>query len=125
MEKDEEDLGGLGERLAARHLKKLGYRILARNFDSGSGEADIIAEESGEIVFVEVKTRRDIRKGTPLDAVTRAKRRRLAGAAKSFLKLKHLADRPARFDVVGVRVAPGGAPQEIELVKNAFTLSDL
>ena len=53
------NIGDRGEALAARELKKHGYRILAKNFRSAHGEIDIIAEDRDVLVFVEVKTRKD------------------------------------------------------------------
>ena len=66
-------LGQLGEDAAARYLKRLGYKILARGHDSRLGELDIIAVDSRTIVFVEVKTRRSTQAGHPAGRSTRAK----------------------------------------------------
>ncbi len=58
-------LGSSGERLAAGWLEARGFRVLARNWRCAYGELDLIAEEAGELVFIEVKTRRGIAHGAP------------------------------------------------------------
>ncbi len=113
--------GCRGEQLAAAFLQRRGYRLLERNFRVRGGEIDLIAEERGVIVFVEVKTRASQRYGEPAAAVTRRKQERLSRAALAFLVRRGLTDRPARFDVVTVRLA-GGRPPVIELFTNAFEL---
>src|SRR5947209_7314149 len=69
-------IGRRGEEAAAEQLKAAGYRILARNYRCPSGEIDLVAEERGVLVFVEVKTRSSAAYGSPRDAVTPAKRRK-------------------------------------------------
>lgn len=51
------DLGAAGEAMAARELLKLGYRLIDTNVRMKMGELDIVAEEGGEMVVVEVRTR--------------------------------------------------------------------
>jgi putative endonuclease len=120
-------LGTEGEEIAVRYLKRRGYRILERNYRIRLGEIDIIAEQGTDLVFVEVKTRADAQFGSPFESVTLPKQRQLAKVALEYLSRKNWHNRPARFDVVGVRVTtpdalrPGDA--SIELVQNAFDLS--
>src|SRR5947209_4231245 len=78
-------LGASGERVAANWLEARGYRILARNWRCPYGELDLIAEQNGEIIFVEVKTRRGATHGAPEEAITPAKRVRLIAAAQTYL----------------------------------------
>ncbi|MEJ2744403.1 MAG: YraN family protein [bacterium] len=121
MRRDE--LGVEGERLAERFLRKRGYRILARNFRCPRGEIDLVARDGATVVFVEVKGKRTGKFGSPLEAVTARKRRRLALVANYYLtafKLHHLR---TRFDVVGIRWVTGGEPS-IVLVKDAFRTSN-
>ncbi|MBQ7373956.1 MAG: YraN family protein [Clostridia bacterium] len=61
--------GKIGEDLVVKYLKKLGYRLVKRNFTTPFGEADVIVEKDGEIVFVEVKARNNDAFGEPKDAV--------------------------------------------------------
>jgi putative endonuclease len=104
-------LGGRGEQAAADHLKQAGYRILARNHQTGIGEIDILAEDlaSGMLVVVEVKTARGDAP-PPEVHVNTAKQRKLAQLAACLAKQRRFADRAIRFDVVGV-VWPDGAAQ--------------
>jgi putative endonuclease len=112
-------LGRRGEDVAARHLKRRGYKILGRHVCLPSGELDLVALDGDTVVFVEVKTRESDQHGDPSDAVTPAKQRRLTRLAVTFLKRYGLHDRPARFDVVAVTWPPGEKPR-IEHFKNAF-----
>jgi putative endonuclease len=102
-------LGASGERVAAGWLEARGYRIVARNWRCPYGELDLVAEHDGELVFVEVKTRRGQGHGAPEEAVTPVKRRRLIAAAQSYLAEAALEDRPYRIDVVAVDLGPAGA----------------
>ena len=62
-------LGQRGEKEAARHLQRLGYKILARGRRLASGELDLVALDGRTIVFVEVKTRTSQDAGHPANAV--------------------------------------------------------
>jgi len=106
---DRASLGLLGEDVAARHLAAAGFRILDRRWRSAHGEIDLVAEERGEIVFVEVKTRRGVGYGLPEEAVTAAKRAHLRASVMSYLKAKGLSGRPFRIDIMAVSIT-GGAP---------------
>ena len=86
------------------------------------GEIDIIAEEQGTLVFVEVKTRRGHQCGHPFEAVTPAKCRQISKVALQYLAETGREGHSARFDVVAISFAGEGAPM-VELVKNAFDLS--
>ena len=109
-------LGALGEKAAARHLQRLGYRVVAR---CPVGELDLIAVDGGSIVFVEVKTRRSADAADPEVNVTSAKRRQLTRAARYYLMHKSAQDHPARFDVVAVVLPDSGKPS-IEHFVDAF-----
>ena len=117
-------LGDEGERIAARHLKKLGYRILAKQARSKLGEIDIIALDGDTIVFVEVKSRRDHRDGSPAEAVDRRKQVKLTQLSLAWLKKRKLLGRPTRFDVVAIRWDSKGEPI-VTHYKNAFEAADL
>jgi putative endonuclease len=113
-------LGRLGERLAARHLKRSGYKVLHRNFRGvKGGEIDIVCRHGEALVFVEVKTRSGEAYGRPGAAVDAEKRRRIARGAMAWLRMLSLPDITFRFDVVEVLVAE---PPEIRVIENAFGL---
>ncbi len=95
-------LGNEGERLAARYLRRQGYKILARRYRTALGELDLIARDGACIVFVEVKTRRSTVAGQPHEAVDRAKQAQLTRLALAFLKRYRRLEQPARFDVISI-----------------------
>lgn len=112
-------LGPAGERLAAKHLRKLGYRILARGHRQRRGEIDIIALDGKCVVFVEVKARATVDSGQPYEAVDERKQQLLTRAALIYLKQNKLLESQARFDVVSI-VYPHGEPPELRHIKHAF-----
>lgn len=116
--------GTHGERLAARHLKMHGLQILARQVRNRYGEIDLIARDGHTIVFVEVKTRTSVAKGTPKEAVTASKQRQITRAAIAWLKQRRLFGSRSRFDVISIVHPPGTSPQ-IEHIRNAFEATDL
>ena len=107
-------LGKKGERLVAEYLKKQGCKIIEKNYRTPFGEADIIAKDGDEIIFVEVKTRTNDKYGTPAESVVRKKRETYAKIAK-FYWLKIGEEPNARFDVAEVY-----ADGTIEYIPNAF-----
>jgi putative endonuclease len=113
--------GEQGESLAAWYLKKNGYKIIEQNYRSHLGEIDIIAREKKTIVFVEVKSRRSVRYGSPKWAVTPKKQRKISMIALHYLKATRQMGQKARFDVVAI-TSNRDEPQ-IEIVKNAFELA--
>lgn len=112
-------LGAEGERAAERYLRKLGYRIVTRNYLCRQGEIDLVALDGTMIVFVEVKTHTSRELEDPESAVTPEKQRRVILAANIFLRQTHSTGRAARFDIVAVTGEPGGE-LEIEHFINAF-----
>ena len=106
-------VGALGERLAARHLEEKGYRVLERNFSVRGGEADILAAHGGLIVVVEVKARRSVRFGTPAQAVTARKRRRVLLAGQIYCRKNGHSLSRLRGDVVSVMFRRGREEPEI------------
>jgi putative endonuclease len=116
----EKSLGQRGEAAAARFLKRLGYKIVARGDRSVGGELDLVAVDGRTVVFVEVKTRRSQDPGSPAEAVDGVKQRRLTRAAGVFLKRHGLLDYPARFDVVAVTWPDNRRRPQIEHFQNAF-----
>lgn len=110
-------LGSRGELVAAKHLAKAGYKILARNYRTNRGEIDIIARKGDLLVFCEVKTRTGGRHA-PHRQVTGEKQARIRRAARSYLS--HYEVRPScRFDVISIVWPEEGEPK-IEHLPNAF-----
>lgn len=107
-------LGKKGEKLVAAYLKKRGYKLLAQNYVTPFGEADVIAKDKDEIVFIEVKTRTSDSFGAPKEAVGVNKQRRYYQIAK-FYGLQTGEEPNARFDVAEVY-----ADGKIEYYENAF-----
>ncbi len=114
-------VGKKGEELAAAYLASAGYRILDRNYRCMFGEIDIVAEEGGNIVFIEVKSRRSLAYGDPQLAVGYRKQRQISLVALHYIEEKQKHGCNARFDVVAVKILPVGT--KIELIKNAFELA--
>jgi putative endonuclease len=114
-----QELGILGENLAVEELTRRGYAILERRYRTRYGEIDIVAEEQGTIVFVEVKAREDATFGTAAEQVTTHKQRKVASRAVEYLARKRVTDRPCRFDVVAIDCA-GTAEQTITVYAHAF-----
>ena len=83
-------------------------RILARNFRCRSGEIDIVADDRGTVVFVEVKERRGDSHGTAVEAVTPTKRRRIVRAARVYAATHGLSESALRFDVLAIDWGPEG-----------------
>ncbi len=114
------ELGAIGEEAAVRLLGRRGYRIRERNVRCPMGELDVVAEDGGTLVFVEVKTRSTVEYGNPFESISPMKQRRLLRLAVYYLATRRLADRPCRFDAVAVIIAPDGRVQRLELLVNAF-----
>ena len=91
MSDDPRHLGRLGERLAAEHFERLGYRILARNYRTRFGELDLVVTDEEVLVFCEVKTRRS---GSPWENLGVAKRGQVRRMARAWLAQAR--DRPRR-----------------------------
>ncbi|HHW78678.1 MAG TPA: YraN family protein [Xanthomonadaceae bacterium] len=112
--------GTAAEELARRYLEARGLTLVTRNFRCRAGELDLIMRDGGQLVFVEVRSRRHARYGTPAESVTRTKQQRLLRAAAFYLQRQRL-DLPCRFDVVAILQADG-EPQ-LEWIRDAFQLT--
>ncbi|MDP1796811.1 MAG: YraN family protein [Planctomycetaceae bacterium] len=112
--------GTRGELAAERYLERLGYRVLRRQHRNVGGELDLIVLDGDTVVFVEVKTRRGVTHGQPVDAVDRNKQRRMTRAALVFLKQQRWMDRRSRFDIVTVVWAAVPSPPQITHYRHAF-----
>ena len=118
---DSRSRGAWGEDRAAEFLRGRGYVILARNYRCRYGEVDIIASQGGYLAFVEVKLRKSSQYGTPGEAVTCAKQKKLRTTALTWLQ-EHPTRLQPRFDVIEI-LAPQGeatAAPRINHIINAF-----
>ena len=103
------------EKKAAQYLETLGYQILEQNFRCRTGEIDLIAKESGYLVFIEVKYRTDTRMGEPQEAVDYRKQRKICRTVDYYcLKHRISPQQPCRFDVAACRA------DEWNVIRNAF-----
>lgn len=110
--------GRRGERIAERHLRRLGYRIVTRNYRAAGAEIDIIAMDGETIVFVEVKRRTGTAAGTPEESVNIAKQNQIRRAAMAFIAQYRAAERDSRFDVVAI--VETSRSRRLQHLKDAF-----
>jgi putative endonuclease len=113
-------LGERGEEIAAAYLGGQGYEVLARNWRCSAGELDIVAREGGTLAFVEVRTRRGDRFGTPEESITPTKQAKLVELAQTYLQEHDLADENWRIDVVAVEMDGRGGVKRLNLIRNAI-----
>ncbi len=106
-------VGSYGERLAERHLERVGMRVLTRNWRCGLGELDLVALDGVTLVGVEVKTRTQTAFGSPLEAITWEKAERLHRLVTAYAREQRLAPIGVRVDCVGVTQV-GSAPARLE-----------
>ena len=103
------ELGDYGERLAARFLEDHGLQVIDRNWRCAHGELDLVARDGDCLVFCEVKTRRSVRFGDPLEAVTGEKAVRLRRLAAAWLRAHDVHGARVRIDVVAI-LRPSSGP---------------
>lgn len=109
-------IGTKGEEIACSYLKKLGWKILEKNFRySKYAEIDIIAKETNTIVFVEVKTRTTSNFGHPFEAINTKKINNIYKAALSYLKSTQERYEDYRIDIISIL---GNSNPKIEHIKN-------
>ncbi|HYO62983.1 MAG TPA: YraN family protein [Pyrinomonadaceae bacterium] len=129
-------LGRRGEELAAAHLTRRGYRLVASNFKIHVGrdrrgapvqaELDLVAYDGPVLCFVEVKTRASDRFAAPEANVDLRKQRQITRAARAYRRLLGLARTPYRYDVLSVLLPPPDAsgrqpPPRLRLLRNFWT----
>jgi len=120
MTRTSDGVGAYGERRAVEYLvHEAGMQVLDRNWRCSDGEIDIVARDGAALVFVEVKTRRDLTFGPPEEAVIIEKRRRLRRLALRWLAQSTVRPDEIRFDVVSV-LRPRRGPAVVEHVRAAF-----
>ncbi len=113
-------IGAAGEKIAKEYLISKGYLIEAMNFHSKYGEIDIIAKNDKYIVFVEVKTRKQLSIVSPAEAVTKNKRNKIIKTAFVYMESNIINMQP-RFDVIEIITKDNGAKiKNINHIENAF-----
>jgi putative endonuclease len=122
VKKDErKQVGRLGEICAAQYLRSLDYSIADRNWKCRSGEIDLIAEENGTLIFIEVRTRTGRTTfGTPAESVDARKQRQVRATAQVYLHRTQAHERKIRFDVISIILDRDGTAAELRHIKNAF-----
>ncbi|MFR9069339.1 MAG: YraN family protein [Paraclostridium sp.] len=108
--------GDLGESLATKYLQSKGAYIIENKFKIKPGEIDIIAKLNDEILFVEVKSRSNIKYGYPSESVNYKKKTKIVNVAKYYILKHKLEEMPVRFDVIEVYLKDN----KINHIENAF-----
>lgn len=111
--------GKEAEAYAEKYLEKIGYQILKKNFRFGKGEIDIIAKDGNVLVFVEVKWRENLNKGTPESSITRTKILQLKKIAEGYFYINKINSQECRFDVIAITGDLNNNPK-INHLKTAF-----
>lgn len=112
-------IGKYGENKACEYLLKNNYKIIDKNFLCKQGEIDIIAISNvNELIFIEVKTRKNLKYGMPCEAVTPHKIRNILLSSKYYIYLNHFHNINIRYDVIEVYWIDNGL--KINHIKNAF-----
>ena len=114
-------VGDEGEARAEAYLRGRGFRILGRNVRSPLGELDLVADDHGVLVFVEVKRRRTGAFGGAIEAVNARKRAKLVQLAAQYLAQHGIRNRACRFDVVVIQ-DHSGSSEALQHITNAFDL---
>jgi len=120
LTKERLSLGELGERLALKKIKRLGYKFIAKNYRCPLGEIDLIARDGDCLVFIEIKTRRGRSIGFAKEAINKRKIRQISKVALAYMKENNCFDVKARFDAIAINIK--GDREEIEVIPNAFDL---
>ena len=108
-------IGSKKEKLASDYLERNGLKILKSNYRNRFGEIDLIARDGNILVFIEVKYRKDAKKGHPEEAVNASKAQKICRVADHYrLYAKTDYATQIRFDVVAIE------GEEIRWYKNAF-----
>lgn len=112
-------LGKIGEDIAEELLRSKGYKIIKRNFRFGKGEIDIIAKDGDCLVFVEVKSRKNLDFGEPEYSITKSKQKQLKKIAEAYFYINGIDEQLCRFDVITI-VGEKREEMKINHIENAF-----
>lgn len=117
------ETGNLGEKLAREFLEQRGYSVIETNYRSPSGEIDIIARQNDYLVFIEVRTKRGPRFGSPEESVTALKKKHLISSAAHYCQTHENLPPSYRIDFVAVELGRDNKSVRISLIENAVTES--
>ncbi|BCX02133.1 MAG: UPF0102 protein [Candidatus Roseilinea sp.] len=117
------DVGAWGEAIAANYLEQRGYTVRARNWRSGHGELDIVAERGETIVFVEVRTRRSDTYGRPEETISPRKRAKLIATAQAYLDEHGFHDAQWQIDVIAIELDARNATSQLEHIECAIEMA--
>lgn len=120
MKKYNKLIGNYGEDLAKNFLNDKGYKIIATNFRSSTGEIDIIARHNDILIFIEVKSRFSSNYGFPIEAVNYIKYKKLLNTAKYYLYKNKITNNFIRFDVIEVFLDSESKKSKINHIEDAF-----
>lgn len=112
------EVGKIGEQIAENFLVKKGYELVLRNFGTKFGEIDLIMKQNDILVFIEVKTKKGLRFGTPEEMFSRGKYERVKRMATVYLKGEEV---PCRIDMVAVELDDNNLPVDVRHYENVTT----
>lgn len=116
--------GNEQELLAASFLESKGLKLISRNYLCRAGEIDLIMQDLVDLVFVEVRYRKNVLYGSAAESVTTQKKRRLIRAAHHYLQSKNIGQQfSCRFDVIAISSAANGNHAKVQWIQAAFDLS--
>ena len=119
MTTEKQNIGKLGEDIAVKYLEKHGYKILDRNYHKPWGEIDIVAQQSDELVFVEVKAQNQAFEWRPEENITRHKKHQLSRIVTTYLKANKIPeDQNWRVDVLAITLDFKTKNASVEHIQN-------
>lgn len=114
-----QNTGKLGENIAVKYLENHGYSVLERNYRKPWGEIDIVAQQSHELVFCEVKTQNQKLEWRPEENVTRHKKHQLSRIIITYLKEHKISENQDwRIDVLAIKLDFETQNAQIEHIQN-------
>lgn len=117
MKQDNKLIGKIGEGYARELLENKGYRMVEKNYSNRWGEIDLIFDDNGVLVFVEVKTKKGLDFGTPEEMYTVGKRNKVKRMATMYLDGREV---KCRIDMIAVVLGPDDCPVSIKHYENVY-----
>jgi putative endonuclease len=114
------DTGNLGEQLACSFLANNGYRIIETNYRCRDGEIDVVTQQKNILVFIEVRSKKGYRFGSPEESITEKKKEKLRAVAEHYTQNHENLPAEWRIDVVAVQMNSNGKVNRIEIIENAI-----